>query len=93
MIIKLSPQRRDDTIEVYKDGDKLTINGKEYDFTQLPDGATLLNDAIDCEWIISDVSRQSGKIELTLLFPHEKDAPYEKRFPEPLVGPENGRIL
>jgi hypothetical protein len=93
MIIKFSPIRRDDVLEVYKNGDKLTINGQEFDFTQLPEGATLPNDAIDCEWIVSDVSRINGKLELTILLPHEKDAPYEKRFPEPIVNPENGRIV
>lgn len=35
MKINLSPQVRPDAIEVLKAGDKLTINGELFDFTQL----------------------------------------------------------
>lgn len=93
MIIKLSPQRRDDTLEVYKDGDKLTINGIDYDFSQLQEGETLPSDAIDNEFFVDKIERIDGTLHITLILPHEADAPYEKRFPEPLISPPNGRIV
>ena len=92
MKINLSPQRRDDTLIVIKLGDKLTINGTEYDFTQLPDGGTLPKDAIDCEWIISDVNRVDGELELALLLPHSADATEAARFPEPVIDPADGEV-
>jgi len=52
MNINLSPQRRDDTLTITKNGDVLTINGTDYDFTQLPDGGTLPAEAVDCEFVI-----------------------------------------
>ena len=92
MKINLSPQRRDDTLMVNKTGDKLTINGVEYDFTDLPDGATLPPDAVDCEYVIDKVERIDGELHLTLLLPHGASAPHETRFPEPIVDPADGPL-
>ena len=93
MKINLSPQRRDDTLTVAKQGDTLTINGTTYDFSQLPDGGTLPADAIDCEYISGDVERIDGELHLTLLLPHGVGAPHETRFPEPIVDPADGPLL
>lgn len=92
MKINLSPQRRDDTLTVTKQGDALTINGTEYDFSQLPDGATLPRDACDCEWLASDVERIDGELVLTILLPHGARAPESTRFPEPIVNPSDGVV-
>ena len=92
MKINLSPQRRDDTLTVTKQGDTLTVNGTAYDFSQLPDGATLPADAIDCEYIRGDVERIDGELHLTLLLPHGVGAPEETRFPEPIVDPADGLL-
>lgn len=92
MTIKLSPQRRDDQLTASKQGYSLTINGVEYDFTDLPDGATLPREAIDCEYITSDVERIDGEIHLTLLLPHGPYAPQETRFPQPLTNPTDGPL-
>lgn len=102
MKIKLSPQRCNDTLTVIKQGDVLTINGIEHDFSQLTDGGTLPlystdeNEEqarnIDCEWIVSDVTRVDGEIELTLLLPHSADASEAARFPEPIVNPADGQV-
>ena len=59
-------------LSVTKHGDSLTINSIEYDFTTLPDGATLPPEAIDCDYIVGDVSRVNGTIELTLLAPYHQ---------------------
>jgi hypothetical protein len=90
MNINLSPQRRDDTLTVTKQGDVLTINGTEYDFSVIPDGATLPKDATDCEWLASDVERIDGVLNLTLLLPHGKDASHAARFPQPIINPADG---
>ena len=92
MIIKLSPQRREDTLEVTKTGDVLNINGINYDFTQLPEGATLPSEAVDCEYIVGDVTRTNGELEMTLLLPLGPNAPYEARFPEPITVLEDGPV-
>jgi hypothetical protein len=92
MKITLSPQRRDDTLEVIKSGDTLTINGEAYDFSVVPDGATLPRDAVDCAWLSSDVERIDGVLHLTLLFPHGADASYAARFPTPLLDPADGLL-
>jgi len=92
MKINLSPQRRDDTLTVIKQGDVLTINGAEYDFTDLPDGGTLPADAVDSEFVIGSVDRVNGEIELTLLLPHGPNASEAARFPQPIVDPADGEV-
>ena len=92
MKITLSPQRRDDTLTVIKQGDTLTINGTAYDFTQLPDGGTLPADAVDCEYIVGSVDRVDGELELTLLLPHGANASEAARFPEPIINPADGEL-
>jgi len=92
MKINLSPQRRDDTLSVFKQGDVLTINGTDYDFSQLPDGGTLPADAVDCEYVIGSVDRVNGELELTLLLPHGPNASEAARFPEPIIDPADGEV-
>ena len=92
MKIYLSPQRRDDTLTVTKHGDVLTINGTEYDFSQLSDGGTLPADAVDSEYVIGSVNRVNGELELTLLLPHGPNASEAARFPEPIIDPADGEV-
>lgn len=90
MKINLLFQRRDDTLEVIKSGDTLTINGTAYDFSVVPDGALLPRDAVDCPWLASDVERIEGMLHLSLIVPH---GPAEVFFdPEPLVNPVDGPL-
>ena len=92
MTINLSPQRRDDTLMVTKAGDVLTINGTEFDFSQVPDGGLLPRDAVDCPWLASDVERVDGELVLTLLMPHGANASEAARFPEPLTNVPDGEV-
>ena len=92
MKINLSPQRRDDTLTVTKQGDTLTINGTAYNFSQLPDGATLPAEAVDCEYIIGSVERINGELELTLLLPHGANTSQAARFPQPIIDPADGAL-
>lgn len=96
MNIKLSPfsPLPGDTrsLEAFRQGDVLTINGQSIDFSVIPDGATLPADAIDCEWITGNVERINGVLHITLIFPHGADASEAARFPEPIVDPADGNI-
>ena len=69
------------------------FNGTVVDFSPLPDGATLPREAIGCEFIISDVNRINGEIELTILLPHGANASQEARFPEPITMTTDGQVV
>ena len=92
MKIYLSPQVRPDALEVLKAGDKLTVNGEAFDFTQLPEGAVLPAAAVNGEFIIGDVRREGGELQLTLLLPIAWDAPESCTFPQPILNPADGRV-
>ena len=93
MILNLSPTNSNKTLEITKTNDTLTINGIPYDFSQLPNGATLPREAINCEFIVSDVNRVNGEIELTILLPHGANASHEARFPEPINMTNDGQVV
>lgn len=92
MLIKLSPTRCDDTLSASISGDAITLNGEAYDFGPLPDDATLPVGAVDCPWIIGDVQRAGGQVQLTLLLPHGPNATEAQRFPDDIVDPPNGEV-
>jgi hypothetical protein len=90
MHITLNPQRRNDTMVVSKQGDTLTINGEAFDFSVIPDGATLPASAVDCEYIVGDIERIAGVLHLALLLPIGPDASQGANFPQPLINPVDG---
>ena len=92
MHIKLSPVRLDETLEVLREGDILTVNGIPFDFTQLPEGATLPEEAIESDWFIGPVSRVNGELHLTLRLPHGPNPTQEVAFPDPVHVTEDGPI-
>lgn len=99
MHITLSPVRSDAVLSVSRAGDVLTINGAVYDFGPLAEGAVLPREAVDCDWITSDVTRSGGQIVLTLLLPHGPipwPAPPEAAVvthPAPLILTEDGPVI
>jgi len=92
MRISFSPQRRDDLLEVIKDGDILIINGEAFDFTSLPDGGTIPAGTVPCAWIASDVERIEDELHLTLVLPHGPNPSQAVAFPEPITVTEDGPI-
>jgi hypothetical protein len=92
MKIALSPQRRDDAIVVSKFGDILTIDGAAFDFSALPDGATIPAGEIPCDWIIGPVERVGGRLQLTLILPHGPNPSAAVAFPSQLIDPPDGVI-
>lgn len=92
MQITFSPIRRDDQLTLEKSGDVLIINGEAFDFAPLPEGATLPQAAVACDWLLSDVERHDGEVHLTLCLPHGSSAPGETLFPKPVRVTGDGPI-
>ncbi|MDT8280179.1 MAG: hypothetical protein RQ806_06505 [Erythrobacter sp.] len=84
MKISFTPMRRAERITLSKSNDVLAVNGEAFDFSPLPEGATLPLDAIDSGWFAGPVERIAGVLHLTLILPHGTNAPRETLFPEPL---------
>jgi hypothetical protein len=92
MNISFSPTRHPERLTLSKSGEVLTINGEAFDFSPLPDGATLPRAAVACDWLASDVERIDGAIHLTLILPHGANAPQETRFPAPVTIGADGPV-
>lgn len=92
MNISLSPVRLDETLTATRAGDVLTLNGEAFDFSQLPEGATLPAEAIDSVWVVGPVSRIDGDLHLTLRLPHGPNPSQAVAFPEPIRVTEDGPI-
>lgn len=92
MQIKWNPQRRDDSLSVVKQGDTLIINGTEYDFSAVPEGATLPADAIDSDLFSGPVERVGGELVLTLTLPHGPSPSAAVAFPSPITVTKDGKV-
>lgn len=84
MIINLSPQVRYDTLTMSVDGDVLTINGEQYDFGPLPEGAELPGDAVDSPFVAGVVTRVAGELHLTVILPIGDNATEDQTSPKPV---------
>jgi hypothetical protein len=93
MKILLSPVRCDDTIEVTKSGNILTINGEVFDFSPIGDGDTLPLGAIKSVWFVGPVDRLNGELVMTLLSPIPRDYSQEQAFPSPLTNVADGLVV
>lgn len=93
MRINLSPQRRDDVLEVIKSGDSLIINGEIFDFTPLGVGDTLPASAVSSEWFWGDIDRTESGISLTLFLPLPWNFSQEQAFPVPLDYVPDGPVV
>ena len=92
MQIKLNPQRREDTLSVVKQGDTLIVNGIEYDFSSVPEGATLPADAIDSDLFSGPVERINGELVLTLTLSHGPNPSQAVAFPEQINVVADGPV-
>jgi len=68
------------------------VNGEEFDFSPLLEGATLPQDAILSDWFPGPVDRIDGELHLTIRLPCGPNAPETTRFPEPITVTEDGTI-
>lgn len=92
MKITFIPQRNDTTLVLERVGDILTINGDVFDFSAIPEGATLPQGAISSDWIAGDVTREGGVLIVPLLLPHGANAPDETLFPAPITLTADGPV-
>lgn len=93
MHITLTPVRGDTPRHLHRKGDVLTVDGEAYDFSGLPEGATLPRDAVTGDWLASDVERVGGALRMTVILPHGADAPAATRFPAPVIDPPDGAVI
>lgn len=93
MIIKLSPVRSDAALVLLKNGDTLTVNGEDFNFSQLSEGATLPYGSVFCPAVIQTVDRENGELILSILMPHKAYASEASRFPSPLTNVPDGRVV
>lgn len=97
-VINLIPQRSDEELMVSRNGWVLTINGVDFDFEPMPNGAFLPADALDCDFIISEVEKADGKIYLSMRLPYgpiPHPPPPEAHavlFPTPITVNTNGPV-
>lgn len=73
-------------------GDALVIDGEVFDFSALPEGASLPAEAVATDWICGEVARIDGVLHLPVLLCHGRGAPQEIRFPAPLTVNCDGPI-
>lgn len=92
MRLTFSPARRDITLELVRSGDSLTINGELFDFSPLPEGATLPPEAIQSAWFSGPVERAGGVLHVALVLPHGANAPQATLFPAPLTLTGDGPV-
>lgn len=92
MQIKFNPQRRDDSLTVVKQGDVLIVNGTEYDFSSIPEGATLPAEAIDSDLFSGPVERINDELVLTLTLPHGPNPLQAVAFPQPITVVADGKV-
>lgn len=99
--IKLSPIARltgAQTLEpltLEKAGSIIKINGTSFDLSVIPDGATLpdADVATGCEYFSGSIERDDqGNFNLTLMLPHDDNAPEEARFPKPIIVTKDGVV-
>lgn len=91
--IAFTPVRSGDQLSLSIVGDVLQINGKSFDFSDLPEGSFLPVAAVACDAIASDVFRRSGAVCMTLVLPHGQDAPEAVRFPVPIEAMQDGPVV
>lgn len=92
MNISFTPTRMETQLTVSIEGDSLTLNGERFDFSPVQEGDILPQEAVSCEWLASVVTREGGRITLTLVLPHGANAPEETRFPAPIFAAPDGPL-
>lgn len=92
MRIKLSPQRRDDALEVVKFGSVLILNGETFDLSPMLEGSTLPMDAINSQWFVGPIEMQDGELTLTLLLPNPYNYSQAQAWPVDLVNVPDGVV-
>jgi hypothetical protein len=80
-------------LSVYVKGDILTLNGEDFDFGRLQEGATLPLEAIDSAWFCGPVDRVGGQLVLSLVLPYGLNASENTKNYTGLIDTSDGQIL
>lgn len=91
MILNLSPQVREDTLELSVASDVVTINGEAFDFGPLNEGDILPGEAVSSEFVVGDVTRTGGAIVMTIILPTSQASTAAANFPTPITQ-SNGTV-
>lgn len=76
-----------------RDGDVLTINGEDFDFSPLGPGDSLPRNAIANDWFAGPVERDvDGTLSVPLILPIGSRASQAAREPEPITLTKNGPV-
>lgn len=92
MHITLHPIRSDAALTLGRLGDTLIVNGEAFDFSDLPEGATLPAPAVKSPWFCGEVTRRDGCLCLRMLLPLPADAGDSARFPTTLHVAGDGPV-
>jgi hypothetical protein len=92
MLIRFSPMRDEARLMLERQGETLIVNGQPLDLGAVPEGGRVGSEVFGCPWLISDVVRQGGRLEVVLILPHGADAPEATLFPEPLLVAVDGPV-
>ncbi|UQI38797.1 hypothetical protein [Vreelandella venusta] len=79
LILNLSPVRSEEETTASINGAVLTVNGADYDLSELPEGATAQHPEL------GKVTRVGDEYECTIKLGHGPNAPEETRFPQPIM--------
>ena len=79
LTLKLSPDAGVEETTASLAGTVLTVNGADYDLSELPDGAVAQHPEL------GKVTRAGDNYECTIKLGHGANAPEETRFPQPIV--------
>nr|WP_288454560.1 hypothetical protein [uncultured Pseudomonas sp.] len=94
MIIKLSPIRCEKPVPaVSVQAEIVVIDGERFDFSPLPEGASLPAEAVGSTWFVGQVERIAGELIVTLRLPHGASPSSAVAFPEPLTVTVDGPVM
>ncbi|MBC3255617.1 hypothetical protein YA0871_04265 [Pseudomonas paralactis] len=84
--IKLFPFLTDEPLKVSVRDEVITVNGRDFDLSVIPDGYRLLASAMGSDCFVDEIVRIHGDLTLTLKLPVKWDDPPSLRNPvEPTI--------
>lgn len=89
--LTLTPVRSDAKLTVSKKQDTLTVNGTDYDFSELPDGTDLMPEALEGTGI-AHAGRVGDTVYITIGYPYPADTAESKLVVKVVPGKQGGAI-
>ena len=93
MVIYLYPVRLEESLVVFKQGQTLTVNGEQFDFSPMEDGDSLPAIAVSSKWFTGNIDHVAGNLSLTLILPIPANFSPEQAFPLPLTDVPDGPVV